>query len=109
MAWARTSDVRTGWLADPGHAWKYGSSVRVAGERDVLVEPVKDSALGMYDRRVALEVRDRTEALAGFESLTPERARALADRYNLDYLITEYPVALPVAYDAGTLRIYRLR
>lgn len=109
MAWARTTDVRSGWLADPGHAWKYGSSVRVAGERDVLVEPVKDAALGMYDRTVALEVRDRTQALAGFESLTAEQARALAGRYNLDYLITEYPVALPLAFDAGTLRVYRLR
>src|SRR3712207_1335607 len=28
MAWARTTDVGTGWIADPGHTWKYGSSVR---------------------------------------------------------------------------------
>jgi hypothetical protein len=109
MAWARATDVRSGWLADPGHAWKYGSSVRVAGERDVLVEPVKDTAVGMYDRDIAIEVRDRTRALEGFEALTAAQARALAARYNLDYLITEHTLELPLAFDAGTLRVYRLR
>jgi hypothetical protein len=109
MAWARTSDVRSGWIADPGHAWKYGSSVRVAGQRDVIVEPVKDSAVGMYDRAVAIEVRDRTRALEAFESLTAQQARALATRYNLDYLISEHAIELPLAFDAGTLRVYRLR
>ena len=33
-------------LADPGHAWKYGTSVRVSAERDVWLEDVKDSAAG---------------------------------------------------------------
>ena len=38
MAWARTSPLDSGWIAHPMHAIKYGSSVRVAGERDVFVE-----------------------------------------------------------------------
>jgi hypothetical protein len=109
MAWARTTDVRSGWIADPGHTWKYGSSLRVAGQRDVLVEPVKDAALGMYDRTVALDVQDRVQALGEFASLTPERARALASRYNLDYLITDQTLDLPLAFDAGSLRVYQLR
>ena len=109
MAWARTTDAGSGWLADPGHAWKYGSSVRVAGQRDVLVEPVKDAAVGMYDRAVALEVRDRVNALGEFAALSPERSLELARRYDLDYLITDQTLALPLAYDAGTLRVYRLR
>lgn len=109
MAWARRTDVRSGWLADPGHAWMYGSSVRVAGQRDVLVEPVKDAAVGMYDRAVALAVRDRVQALGDFTSLTAERSRALAARYDLDYLITEHTLELPLAFESGRLRVYRLR
>jgi hypothetical protein len=109
MAWARTTDVHSGWIADPGHTWKYGSSVRVAGQRDVLVEPVKDAAVGMYERAIALDVRDRAAALGDFASLTPERSRALASRYNLDYLVTDQRLDLPLAFDAGSLRVYRLR
>jgi hypothetical protein len=101
--------VRSGWIADPGHSYKYGSSLRVAGQRDVLVEPVKDAAIGMYDRTIAIETRDRVVALGDFASLTPERSRALANRYNLDYLITDRTLDLPLAFDAGTLRVYRLR
>jgi hypothetical protein len=109
MAWARATDINSGWIADPGHTWKYGSSVRVAGQRDVLVEPVKDAAVGMYERAIALEVRDRTQALGDFASLTAERSRALASRYNLDYLVTDQQLDLPLAFDAGSLRVYRLR
>ena len=109
MAWARTTEIGSGWIADPGHTWKYGSSVRVAGQRDVLVEPVKDAAVGMYEREIALAVRDRMRDLGDFAALTPERARALAARYNLDYLITDEQIDLPLAFDAGSLRVYRLR
>ncbi len=48
MAWARGSRPGSGWLADPGHAARYGTSVRVAAERDVFVEAIKDGAVGMY-------------------------------------------------------------
>ena len=37
MAWARGTPHDTGWLAHPGHAVQYGTSLRVAGERDVAV------------------------------------------------------------------------
>ena len=109
MAWARSTDARAGWLADPMHAVLYGTSVRVAGQRDVFTEAVKDSAIGMYDRAVAMRTRDRLAALGEFSTLTPERARSLASAYDLTYLVTEQPLDLPLAFQSGTLRVYRLR
>jgi hypothetical protein len=109
MAWARASDRRSGWLADPVHAVRYGTSVRVAGERDVFVEAIKDAAVGMYDRTVALRTRERSEEIGDFGALTPDRARAIAARYGLDYLVTERELTLPIAFSSGAIRIYRLR
>jgi hypothetical protein len=109
MAYARGTDRSAGWLADPLHAAAYGTSVRLAGERDVYVEAIKDSALGMYDRRIALGIRDRLIALGDFRALTPDRARELATAYNLDFLVTAARLELPVAFEAGSLRVYRIR
>jgi hypothetical protein len=109
MAWARSTDRRSGWLADPGHAFLYGTSVRVAAARDVFVEGVKDAAIGMYDRNVAMRTRDRIAAAGDFRSLTTERARALGGAYDLDYLIADRAFDLPLAFQSGELRIYRLR
>ena len=109
MAWARTSPTRSAWLADPLHAALYGSSVRAAGYRDVLLEDIKDSALAMYDRGIAMRVADRRRTLESLKWDTPDGARALGRRYDLDYLVTSRPVALPVVYRAGSLTIYSLR
>jgi hypothetical protein len=109
MAWARQSSPTTHWLADPMHAVLYGTSVRVAGERDVFVEAVKDDAVGMYDRAVAMRTRDRVRELGDFHALTPERARALAAAYDIDFLVTEEKLELPVVFVSGKLTIYRLR
>ena len=109
MEWARASDVRSGWLAHPEHAVKYGTSVRVAGRRDVFVEAIKDGAVGMYDRAVAVRTRDRVRAVGDFDALTSERALALAREYDLDYLVTEQGLQLPEVFRSGALRIYRLR
>jgi hypothetical protein len=109
MAWARETDVASGWLADPIHAARYGTSVRLAGRRDVLVEALKDGALGLYDRTVAMRTRERLEAIGNFETLTPLHARALAGRYGLDYLVTEQRLDLPVAFESGALRVYAIR
>jgi hypothetical protein len=109
MAWARTTPRESGWIADPSHAFLYGTSLRVAGERDVFVEGVKDAAIGMYERDVAIRTRDRLAEIEPFDGMTPERARALATRYGLDYLVTVQPLDLPLAYFAGALHVYRLR
>jgi hypothetical protein len=110
MAWARTAtDAGSSWLASPFHAAIYGTSVRVAGHRDVFVEEIKDSAIGMYDRPVAMRTRERVAALGDFSTLTPERVRALARHYEIDYLVTEQALDLPAAFRSGRLTVYRLR
>lgn len=108
MTWlaGRPGDAHV--LADPGHAWKYGSSVRVSAKRDVLLEEVKDSAIAIYSRQVAGRFVDRTAALGDFSALTRERATDLARRYELNYLVTEADLALPLAYSNAQFRVYAL-
>jgi hypothetical protein len=96
-------------LADPGHGWKYGTSVRVAAARDVFLEDVKDSALAIYSRDVALRVNERSAAIGNFDDLTAERALDLARRYDLHFLITSHDLPLPIAYRNDQFRIYDLR
>jgi hypothetical protein len=96
-------------LADPGHAWKYGTSVRVSAERDVYLEEVKDAAMAIYSREVARRIVERTNALGDFSTLTPEHARELARRYDLDYLVTTADLPLPLAFRNVQFRIYSLQ
>jgi hypothetical protein len=109
MAFAARTDPGTGWLADPVHAAKYGSSVRAAGRRDVLLETLKDRAIAMYDRGIALRVADRLRALEALRWDTPEGARALSRRFGLDYVVIDRELDLPLAHRSGSLFIYRLR
>jgi hypothetical protein len=109
MRWVASRPRDVHLLADPGHAWKYGTSVRVSAARDVLVEEVKDSALAIYSRDVAARLVDRVGAVGDFASLTPDRVRDLARRYDLDYLVTETDLALPVVYRNEQFRIYALK
>lgn len=109
MRWVGTQPLDAQVLADPGHAWKYGTSVRVAARRDVVFEEVKDSAIAIYSRDVAVRVVERTPLLNDFARLTPQRAHALADRYHATLLVTEGTLDLPLAYQNRQFRIYRLR
>src|SRR5258706_3376424 len=109
MRWIARQPIDTHVLADPGHSWKYGSSVRVAAERDVLLEDVKDSAIAMYNRDLAVRVVERRRALGDFPALTADRARALAARYDLNYLVTESTLDLPEVYRNAQFRIYALK
>jgi hypothetical protein len=109
MRWLSRQPVTTHVLADPGHSWKYGTSVRVSATRDVFLEDVKDSAIAIYSRDVAQRVVERAAALGDFTALTPERARELAAKYDLNYLVTEGRLDLPVAYENSQFRIYVLR
>jgi hypothetical protein len=108
MRWLRQQPLDTHVLADPGHGWKYGTSVRVAAERDVFLEEVKDAALAIYSRDVAVRVVERINAIGDFTQLTADRARELATRYDLDYLVTTAELPLPVAHANSQFRIYSL-
>ena len=110
MDWLRGQPLDVHVLADPGHAWRYGSSVRIAAGRDVFLEEVKDAAIGMYSRDVAMRVLDphpRHRRL--HRSSHADRARALAREYDLDYLVTEATLQLPLRTATPEFRIYRLR
>jgi hypothetical protein len=109
MAWLARQPINTHVLADPGHSWRYGTSVRVSAGRDVLLEEVKDSALAIYSRDVAARLVERTQAIGDFAALGPDRAQDLARRYDLDFLVTEADLPLPVAYRNGQFRIYALK
>ena len=108
MRWLRSTPLDAQVLADPGHAWKYGTSVRVSAERDVFLEDVKDSAIAIYSRDVAVRVIERARALGPFDALTPERTMALAARYGLDYLVTTADLPWDPVYRNAQFRIYRL-
>jgi hypothetical protein len=108
MAWLRRQPPDVLVLADPGHAWKYGTSVRVSAERDVVIEEQKDSAIAMYSRAVAERVVDRVAAVGDFSVLSVDRARDVSMRYGVDYLVTERALPLPEAYRNGQFHIYAM-
>jgi hypothetical protein len=96
-------------LADPGHAWRYGSSLRVSAERDVFIEDVKDIALGMYDREIARRNMERRAALGDFVGLTPAQMQVLAARYDLQYVVTDRDLPLAEVYRNARFHVYRLK
>jgi uncharacterized membrane protein len=109
MRWVSHQAVGAHVLADPGHSWKYGTSVRVSATRDVFLEDVKDSAIAIYSRDVAHRVVERAAAIGDFTTMTPDRARELATKYDLNYVVTEGRLDLPVAYENAQFRIYALK
>ena len=111
MAWLGTQPVSWHVLADPGHAWKYGSSVRVAARRDTLLETGKDTAFAMYDRGVAMQVADRLRATASFDTIDVEAIRGLRARFQLDVMVdrVDRSFPLPVLYRNRSFVLYDLR
>lgn len=109
MQWIGRQPLTVHVLAAPDHAFKYGTSVRVAASRDVLLENDKDSAIAMYSRAIAGRIVERRHALAGFAGLDAPAARVLAARYGLDYLVTEATLPLPQVYRNSQFRIYALK
>jgi len=75
----------------------------------VFLEEVKDAALGTYSREAAERVLERIAAVGDFQTMTAERALALAARYDLDYLVTVRTLALPLVYANTRFRVYRLQ
>jgi hypothetical protein len=108
LTWLSTTPVDSLVLADPGHAWRHGISVRVGASRDVLLEEVKDTAMSMYSRRVAMHVLERIRAIGDFAALTDADVRSLASRYGASFLVDDRARNLPVAYRNGRFTVYRL-
>jgi len=111
MQWIRSQPADWLVLADPDHAWKYGTSVRVSASRDVVLESVKDTSIGMYDRAVAMRVAERTQALANFANMSAGEARAIGQRYGAAVLVTDATrsLALPRLFANHGFTVYDLR
>jgi hypothetical protein len=111
MNWLK--DRPSSWyvLAHQDHAWKYGVSVRLAAEKDTLVEAGKDTSVAMYDRGVALSVGERLWEVREFDHFTTADVRRLAARYGLDVAVMEanHPLDLPELYRNRQFVIYKLR
>ena len=95
-------------LADPGHAWKYGTAVRIGAVRDVYLEETKDVAMAMYSPASAARVLSRIGQVAGFDGLDEQALRGLAEREGLTVLVTGRRLSLPVLHVARTVTVYRL-
>jgi hypothetical protein len=104
----RETPIAAHVLADPDHAPRFGSSLRVLAARDVFLENVKDEAMSMYDRRMAARIAERRLALGDFEARTAAELQALGRRYALDVVVSERDLALPELYRNDRFRVYRL-
>lgn len=109
MRWLRSTPSDAHVLADPNHAFRYGTSERVLGERDLLLDNSKDTALAIYSRAIAYRVRERIEAIGDFDALQPQGIMALTAKYDLSYLITERPMPLPRVYANRRFNVYALK
>jgi hypothetical protein len=107
-AWAQSTPKDTGWIVDPMHAARYGTSLRMAFARDVFVEGTKDAAIGMYDRTIAFRTRDRQREIGDVSVLSVDGVRTLSHEYGLSYFVTEQQFPLPLAFEAGAIRVYRI-
>jgi len=109
LRWIREqTPVDTYVLADPGHAWKMGTAVRIGAARDVFLEETKDVAMAMYSRDAAHHVIDRISATQDFAEWPSSALRALARREGLTVLVSERALELPVLHRSGAIAVYRL-
>jgi hypothetical protein len=108
MRWVQTTPPDTHVLADAGHAWRYGSSVRVSGLRDVYLEEVKDAAMSLYSRDVAARVVSRIKRIGSQDAWSEESLRTLGKDAKLTLVVTERRFDLPVAYENARFRAYWL-
>jgi hypothetical protein len=95
-------------LADSGHAWRYGTSVRVSGGRDVFIEETKDSAVAIYSREVAERVVERIRALGDLSTRAPEDIERLGEQYGVTHVVTEGRLPLPAVFENARFRVYAL-
>jgi hypothetical protein len=108
MAWLAAQPIDVHVLADSGHAWRYGTSVRVSAGRDVFLEETKDAAIAIYSRDVAARVVERIGALGNLATLTAADVQRLGERYGLTHVVTAGRLDLPLVFENGSFRIYSL-
>ncbi len=109
LRWVRAqTPADTYVLADPGHAWKMGTAVRIGAARDVFLEETKDVAMAMYPREAAHRIAGRIAATQGFADWTPAALRALAGREGLTVLVSPRRLDLPVLHRSGSITVYDL-
>ena len=108
MEWASSQPLGTHFLAEPDHAARYGTSIRASGGQDVFLEIIKDTGIAIYSADIAHRLSQRVTDLGDFKSLDATTALRLADQYDLDFLITEHPIALPETKQTGRFHIYEL-
>jgi hypothetical protein len=111
MTWLSEQSPSWNVLADPAHAWKYGSSVRVAAARDTVLELGKDPALAIYDRATAVRVAARERALSGFDAFTTDDVRRVAQQFSADVVVMtrQQPLHLPILYENAAFVVYDAR
>lgn len=111
MRWIRAQPAQWNVLADPGHALTFGASVRVAAERDTVLDESKDPAIAMYDRSLALRVADRERALAAFSTFGTADVRRVGREFAADVVVMPraQPLDLPVLYSNSGFFVYDLR
>jgi hypothetical protein len=95
-------------LADSGHAWRYGTSVRVSAQRDVFLEETKDSAVAIYSRDVAVRVVERIGALGDLGTRTPADIERLGEQYGITHVITAGRLPAPAVFENAEFRVYAL-
>jgi hypothetical protein len=95
-------------LADSGHAWRYGTSVRVSGHHDVFLEETKDSAVAIYSRDVAARVVERIRALGDLSSRSPDDIQRLGEQYGITHVVTTGQLPLTPAFANAEFRVYAL-
>jgi hypothetical protein len=108
MRWLATQPKDAHVLADSGHAYRYGSSVRVSAGRDVFLEETKDAAIAIYSRDVAVRVVERIGALGNFATLTAADVQRLGERYGLTHVVTAGRLDLPLVFENSAFRVYTL-
>jgi len=74
----------------------------------VFLEEVKDAAIAIYSRDVALRYLDRQREMPRFDQMSVGRARELALVYDLDYLVAEQDLPMPIAYMNHRFKVYTL-
>jgi len=55
-----------------------------------------------------MQVLGRIRDVGGFDAITPDRALALANQYDLNYLVIDHDMNLPLAYRNAQFRVYAL-